>query len=147
MRTAGWVVALLITAVALAALLASAPARADEATFTVIIVKATNDGVSIDPALNPYKSLLEDRGYTSFTKIGTTSFPLKEKQTKKFNIAGNVSAEIEYENEVNNRVAFKCRVFEGAKKALEVGYGIPRGGKTMVIFRGKVAYMLIIQAR
>lgn len=143
MRTAAWLVVMLGLAVGLAA----PPARADEAAFTVTIVKATNDGDSIDPALEQFAGLLKNRGYTNFTKIGTVAFALKEKETRKFGVAGNVSAEIEYLSEVNNRVAFKCRVFEGGRKALEVSYSIPRGGKTMVVFRGQVAYMLIIEIR
>jgi hypothetical protein len=145
MRTVGWFAALLGLAVGLATVLAAPPARADEAGFTVTIVKATNDGQSIDPALERFSNLLKNRGYSSFTKIGTVAFTLKEKQTKKFGVAGNVSAEIEYESEVNKRIGFKCRVFEGGKKALDVGYSFPRGHKTMVIFRGQVTYMLIIE--
>ena len=144
MRTASRITAVLGFLAALTVLLAAAPAQAQKAEFKVIIVKATNDGDSMDASLQKYANLLKNRGYTSFTKLGTASFALAKKEKHTFKIVGKLTAEIEFTSEVNNRIAFKCRVLNGNKEELKVGYSIPRGHKTMVVVRGKIGYMLII---
>jgi hypothetical protein len=145
MRTASRITALVALSAALAVLLAAAAAHAEEAHFKVIIVKATNDGDSMDASLKRYAHLLKNRGYTNFTKVGTVPFSLEKKAKKTFRIAGRLTAEIEYTSEVNDRIAFKCRVLNGKKEQLNIGYSIPRGHKTMVVVRGKTCYMLIIE--
>jgi len=129
------------------ALLAAAPAHAQQAQFEVIVVKATKDGDSMDPALANYAHLLKGKGYTNFQKLRSTSFTLAKGSTRTITIAGSLKAEITYESEVNDRVAFKCRVLKGGKEQLKINYSVPRGGKTLVVVTGTPAYMLIIEIR
>lgn len=147
MRTTSRIVAFIGIAAGLVALLGAAPVRAAEAKFTITVVRATNADPHMDPKLAKFANLLKNRGFNNFLKVKVVSFTLEVKGKKSFHVAANVSAEIEFPNEVNSRVAFKCRIFDGKKKALDIGYSIPRGGKTMVIFRAEPAYFLIIEVK
>jgi hypothetical protein len=145
MRAASRISAVLGLVAALAVLLAAAPAYPQKAEFKVIVVKATNDGDSMDTSLKKYAHLLRNRGYTNFKKIRTASFTLDKGGKGSFAIAGSLNGEIEYTSEVNQRVAFKCTVRKGDEVQTRVGYSASRGSKTMVIVRGPVGYMLIIE--
>jgi hypothetical protein len=130
-----------------AVLLASAPAQAQQASFTIIVVKATNNGDSMDQALQPYAHLLRGKGYTCFTKLLSTTLTLDQGKSGSVPIAGDLKAELNYTSEINERVAFKCRILKGDKLQAAVGYSVPRGGKTVVVVSGQTGYMLIIEVR
>ena len=147
MRRTGLYIAFAGLIAAAVVLLAPAPASAQQAQFDIIIVRATNDGDSMDPALNKYAHLLRGKGYTNFTKSGGTSFSLAKGGTRTISIAGSLKAEFTYQSEVNNRVAFQCRILKGNKEQLKINYSVPRRGKTVVVVSGTVAYMLVIEVR
>ncbi len=148
MRSTSRSIAALGAIAAAAVLLAAAPAQADQqAQFEVITVKATNDGNSMDSGLQKYAHLLKGKGYTSFEKLRSIPFTLAKGASKTIPIAGSLKAEFTYKSEVNNRVAFKCRILKGRKLQASLGYSVPRGGKTVVVVSGKTGYMLIIKVR
>ncbi len=149
MRRASRTIALLGLVAASAVLLVAGPARGqDSAQFEVIIVKATNDGNSMDTALNKYAHLLKGKGYTNLSKLGSTAFALAKGAARTVTIVGNLKAEITYKSEINKRVAFKCQITKGGKAQATVNYSVPRGGKTVVVVpMGSVGYMLIIHVR
>jgi hypothetical protein len=147
MRRATPYIALLGFIVAGAVLLASTPAQAQQAGFTIIVVKATNDGDSMDQALQPYAHLLKGKGYTSFTKLRSAVLTLDQGKSGSVSIAGDLKAELTYTSEINGRVAFKCRILKGDALQAAVGYSVPRGGKTVVVVSGQTGYMLIIEVR
>ena len=129
-----------------AVLLPAGRAQADDqVTFSVNVVKATNDGNSIDPSLQKYAHLLKGKGYTNFTKLRSTSFKLAKGASGTVKIAGNLKAVLTYISEINNRIAFKCEVFKGSARQTLVKYSFPRGNKTVVVISGKTGYMLIIK--
>ena len=130
-----------------AVLLVSAPAHAQQATFEIIVVKATNDGDSMDEALQQYAHLLKGKGYTSFSKLLSTALTLDQGKSGSVPIAGDLKAELTYTSEINGRVAFKCRILKGDALQAAVGYSVPRGGKTVVVVSGPTGYMLIIEVR
>jgi hypothetical protein len=130
-----------------AVLLSSTSANAEQATFAIIVVKATNDGDSMDSALEPYAHLLKGKGYTSFSKLSSTTLTMGQGESKSVSIAGDLKAEVTYTSEINGRVAFKCRILKGNKLQAAVGYSVPRGGKTVVVVSGATGYMLIIEVR
>lgn len=148
-RASRYITFLLGLAVASAVLLAARPARGQQqARFEVIIVKATNDGNSMDQALNKYAHLLRGTGYTNFKKLRTASFSLTKGASKSITIASRLSAEFTYKSEINQRVAFKYRIFKRGRPQPAIHYSIPKGGKTvLVVPMGKIGYMLIIQVR
>ena len=129
-----------------AALLAPRPAWADDqVTFKVIVVKATNDGNSMDPSLQKYAHLLKGKGYTNFTKLHDTTFTLAKGGSKTVSIAGSLKAVLNYKSEINKRIAFSCSVFKGSARQTSVNYSIPRGGKAVVVVTGTPGYILIIK--
>jgi hypothetical protein len=128
-----------------AALLAPRTAWADDqATFNVIVVKATNDGNSMDASLSKYAHLLKGKGYTNFTKVRSTSLTLAKGKSGTVQITGSLKAILKYRSEVNDRVAFTCSVFKGSARQTHVGFSIPRGGKSIVVVDGEPGYILII---
>ena len=130
-----------------AVLLASTPAYAQQATFEIIVVKATNDGDSMDQDLQQYAHLLKGKGYTSFSKLRSAVLILAQGGSGSVPIAGDLKAELTYTSEINGRIAFKCRILKGSKLQAAVGYSVPRGGKTVVVVSGQTGYMLIIEVR
>jgi hypothetical protein len=116
--------------------------------FNVIIVEASKDGSGFDSSLNAYKKQLSDMGYKSGKIISSNGLDAAVGESKKFDVAGDITAEIKPTSVTDGFINFEFKMFQGESKIITVSYKIPNGKHTIIVGPAskKNKYIIIIKA-
>lgn len=102
------------------------------ASFDIIVVQASREGAGFSSALAPYKEQLSNMGYNSGNVISNRGFNLVIGKAGKFNVAGDISAQITLTKIDDGFIHFEFKMFQGDNMIVKMGYRIPDGKHTII---------------